>query len=294
MNKIEKNLTVKNANSIFYAGEEVMINGKIVTIIQTVNHANNMCNNNNVSNSLFVQQDLTAIITHTALEEIEHNCLLDLHINIDPHAKPFLSITADESMLDSIHVVNHNGCLKISTKGSYITTQPIKVFLVAPYLNKIVQKGQGEISGNYIGKDLIIDVDGMGDVKLTGYVERLDLTHTGMANSDLEHLCAEHITVKLKGMGDAKVWAKESCFAKNSGMGNLSIFGESKKYTAKNSGMGNIEQIHGKKESKESTNQSKESTNEVEFLTDSNDTNKNIISQQSVFNTFKKKLKSIL
>lgn len=90
----------------------------------------------------------------------------------------------------------------------------------------------GVVDGDITGVDadhLEIDISGVGDIDVSGSCKSLDAHVSGVGELDASDLECRVVTVKVSGVGDAKVYASESVDATVSGMGDITVYGSPEK-----------------------------------------------------------------
>lgn len=141
---------------------------------------------------------------------------------------------------------------------------PLVVFISSPTLNSIETYGKGdlclkgEIKSDHLtiksfgigrvhalnlqSKKVSVKYDGIGNLKLGGVVQQVEILSSGVGNIDCEDLVAKTAIVKSTKIGKVKCLATESIGLFNEGIGEIIYLGNPTFKELHNSGMGKISQ----------------------------------------------------
>lgn len=173
-------------------------------------------------------------------------------------------VKGDKKLVENLMVSETDGVLnlysvkKLSTKGQKRMT----VYISSPTLEKVDMRGVGnfvlngfieaetltvnfEGVGNFEGMDLKSNTikatyRGVGNLKLGGKADLLELRSGGVGNVDTKELKAKDVVVKAEGVGSVKCYASESIDLTNNGVGSITYFGNPVVDNLTNSGVGKI------------------------------------------------------
>jgi len=107
----------------------------------------------------------------------------------------------------------------------------------------LVLSGPGTITiGSIAVNALTIDISGVGSVDIAGTCTDQNVTLSGAGNYQGSRMESVRTTIKLSGVGNAKIWANESLDATISGAGGIEYYG-SAKVSQKVSGLGVIKYL---------------------------------------------------
>lgn len=103
--------------------------------------------------------------------------------------------------------------------------------------------GPGTITvGSIVVNTLSIDISGVGSVDIAGTCADQNIMLSGAGNYQGSRMESARTTIKLSGVGNAKVWANESLDATISGAGGIEYYGPAK-VSQKVSGLGVIKYL---------------------------------------------------
>lgn len=188
----------------------------------------------------------------------------DFDINLEGATEgttPLIAINAQENIIPYVSSKVNNGQLTLALDGCVKTSEPILITITAPYLERIENKANGNITSYfpYPTNQLELVNSGSGDVVFKVYTNELKLVNSGSgsltfqgATRDLlidqsgsgeiklDLLSAEHATVESSGSGDVWLKAKSSLEVQLSGSGNVLYRGDPQNLQQENTGSGNI------------------------------------------------------
>ena len=133
------------------------------------------------------------------------------------------SIKADDNLVNLISVVNRNGTLIVSTKGSYSTNSDIKLIIKTKRLESLVAEGSSNIYLQNLKEPyLSLNLDGSIDLSSSsGEVKSLSVKSDGAYDIDLSHIKVKSAKVELLGSGDLKMNVSHKLDAKVSDSATL-------------------------------------------------------------------------
>lgn len=136
------------------------------------------------------------------------------------------------------------------------------VYVSAPELSAIENEGVGNITingkfsapelfiktegvGNITANDLDcgfvkIDSEGVGNTKLGGTANTVEIKSEGVGNVYTEKLLSKQAKVRCEGVGNVRVYATESLDARTAGIGNITYYGNPAQKEIRKNGMGRI------------------------------------------------------
>lgn len=134
-----------------------------------------------------------------------------------------------QNILDEIRSTVVNGKLVLDLEGCINTSTPIKVYITLPEIESIIQKGVGDIvfENDFVGTDLLVDLEGVGDMTLRGAVEVLDIElDPGVGNIHAFDMVSDLCEVRLEGVGDVEVFVNDELEVTIGGVGNVYYKGD--------------------------------------------------------------------
>lgn len=184
---------------------------------------------------------------------------------IEQGNKESLEITAEENIIEYLEssVIGNNLRLEVRDFVNLDPTKEIIYRLYVKDLEKIEVGGLGElhigplnttrlnfkISGsgnadfeNLRADSLMIEISGLGNVKVAGMVETQRVELSGAGYYDAEKLSSSEAKIKISGTGKAVVWVKDELDVELSGMGNFQYYG-SPILSTDISGIGSVESL---------------------------------------------------
>jgi hypothetical protein len=138
-------------------------------------------------------------------------------------AERALSLRGDDNLLQFVTTEVRDGVLYIGMQpGSYSFYRDLVVELSAPKLDGLEIHGSSdaELTG-LSGPDFAVWVQGSGDVRASGQVERLKVSVSGSADLALEGLHAEQAEVEISGSGDVEVDVARKLSVEITGSGDV-------------------------------------------------------------------------
>ncbi|NTF17962.1 DUF2807 domain-containing protein [Agrobacterium rubi] len=156
--------------------------------------------------------------------------------------KSSIVIRADDNIVPLIKTDVSGGTLKVSASGSFSTRTPIRVLLtVAGEFPDTDLTGSGDVVMAEINqKSVSINVQGSGDVHLSGTVEKLDIKVMGSGDVHAKRLQSKDLTISLMGSGDVDAHATESVNVSLMGSGDVNVTGSPTKVRSSAMGSGDV------------------------------------------------------
>lgn len=180
-----------------------------------------------------------------------------------------VSVRADgvKEMIDHLKIKVHNGELIIENNKEldHKSDSPLVIFLSSPTINSIETHGKGNcclkgkvktdnlnIKSAGIGKlqaleleskKVCVNYEGIGNLKLGGTTQLVEIFSSGVGNIDCENLLAKTAIVKSTKIGKINCYASESIGLFNDGIGEITYHGNPKLKNLQGRGMGKISAI---------------------------------------------------
>ena len=187
---------------------------------------------------------------------------IDIEVNSGENFS--VSVENDENILPYIITEVRDGVLNIHYKeGTNISNDHAKVYITAPFLDKIITAGSGDISSNGTLKskqgiefkssgsgDIEAKVDapsikvsgsGSGNINLSGRTKDFDCRISGSGDVNCGNLQSENTTISISGSGNAHVFASVHLDARTSGSGDIFYAGNPQSPEIHSSGSGSIQ-----------------------------------------------------
>jgi hypothetical protein len=163
--------------------------------------------------------------------------------NVDIRFGPRTSvvIAADDNILPLLSSRVVGGTLKIESRGSYRTRNPIRVWITTPRMDEFTSKGSGSaVIHDVSSPHLKLTLQGSGDIQATGRTGELDLALLGSGRARLADLSATNVSAGVFGSGVATVRASGKLDAQMFGSGVLRYVGNPKSLRSSHFGSGKI------------------------------------------------------
>jgi hypothetical protein len=131
-------------------------------------------------------------------------------------------VTADDNLLPIIETVVEGDTLKIGSKQSFSTRNPVRVELTVPAVNSLRLAGSGNSTVTGLKQaDFDLRIAGSGSATVDGQVETLSVSIAGSGSAKMSGLKARSGKVKIAGSGSANVHCTESITAEIAGSGDV-------------------------------------------------------------------------
>ena len=170
----------------------------------------------------------------------------------------------DTEMVDNLKVTEKSGVLTLTNKQKLRKTgkKRLTIYISSPNIEDINMDGVGNfvLEGTVSAENLTIAFEGVGDfkamqlqsnsivasyegvgnLKLGGTIDLLELTSEGVGSIDTHKLEAKNAIIRAEGVGSVKCFASESIDINNSGVGSVTYYGNPTVKNSNNSGIGKI------------------------------------------------------
>lgn len=169
-----------------------------------------------------------------------------------------------QEMIENLQITVNNGVLTIENDKEFNNKidEPLTLFISSPSIESIETKGMGDckLQGKVKAKNLVIKSEGIGnfealdlqsekvcvkygaigDLKLGGTTDLVEINSDGVGNIDCENLTAKTAMVKSTKTGKVNCFASESIGLFNDGIGEITYHGNPTFKNLQNNGMGKI------------------------------------------------------
>ncbi len=153
-----------------------------------------------------------------------------------------VTVEADDNLLDLITTDVFQNSLRISTRGSFTTNNPMLVYIETDKIAQITSKGVGNLTGeghlhfshltlkhhsignvqlNLQGEKLNATSTGVGNLTLSGAVETQKIDHRAVGNYKASNLRSKHCKVISNGIGNVYINTSDTLDVRQSGIGNV-------------------------------------------------------------------------
>lgn len=129
-----------------------------------------------------------------------------------------------QNILDQIRIGVFNGRLLLDLDECINTEEAVKVYISHPEIEALILGGAGKIvmENDHVLTNLEVDLEGVGDIRLRGTVDTLDIElEPGVGNILAFDMIADVCEVRLEGVGDVEVYVNDELDVFLSGTGNV-------------------------------------------------------------------------
>ncbi|HRF60651.1 MAG TPA: head GIN domain-containing protein [Fimbriimonadaceae bacterium] len=153
-----------------------------------------------------------------------------------------VTVRGDDNIVPLIETKVRDSTLHIGGKGNYSTKKGIKVTVSMPALTSLRLAGSGSMTARGIkSQRLDVILDGSGQIRASGAVDRVRSDLNGSGEIDLSNLPALSADLDLAGSGQMRANVKTSLDAVLSGSGQI-LYSGSPKASTRVTGSGAIRQ----------------------------------------------------
>ena len=155
--------------------------------------------------------------------------------------KASVVISADDNVLPLLGTRVVDGTLKLESRGSYRTRNPIRVWITTPKLDEFTSMGSGNVVIHDVNNPhLKLTLQGSGGMQANGRTAVLDLALMGSGRARLADLWATDVSAGVFGSGEAIVRAAGKLDAQMFGSGTLRYVGNPKSMRSSHFGSGRV------------------------------------------------------
>lgn len=180
--------------------------------------------------------------------------------------KVSVKVEGEKEIIDNLTITEKDGLLdiKLRKKLRIRMQNKLTIYLSSPSIELIENSGVGNTTiegkvkadnlkinfegvGNFDASNLEcqrieVSCEGVGNLKIAGTTEFIDIESEGVGNVNTEELIAKVAVVNSSGVGSVKCFASDNIDIINSGVGSVTYFGNPAVKNMKNSGVGKIKQ----------------------------------------------------
>ena len=164
----------------------------------------------------------------------------DLQITLG--AQDSLRVETDHNILSFVDTWVQGGKLCVSTKSgvNFSTSLGVKVILTMKSLSRVDLTGMGNVRVLGVIQDLDVTLTGLGNITLEGVCGRFNASLTGNGTIFAQGLQAQDVNISLTGVGDTRVQVNRSLNAEITGMGSIYYSGSPLLVEKRITGLGSI------------------------------------------------------
>ncbi|MFK5856727.1 MAG: head GIN domain-containing protein [Bacteroidota bacterium] len=159
--------------------------------------------------------------------KIKLTCSADLFIS---QGSTFITVVADDNLINLIETKVENGTLVINVKGrGFRYIRKLEVHITMPDLSSVKNSGSGDITfeNTFKAENLFIGISGSGDLSADLDVRNLEFKSNGSGDTELSGVKGS-LNVYSSGSGDLEAdgLRLEDCYLQNSGSGEIELSGK--------------------------------------------------------------------
>jgi hypothetical protein len=143
-----------------------------------------------------------------------------------------VEVFGGEDVLDRVETESSGGLLRIDIRdrGIVIGEDPlgdVRVQVAASALDSVKIGGTGDVElGTLDLPELVLEIEGAGEVQASGTADRLDATIQGAGDTDLDELAVREARIVVQGAGEARVNVSERLDVKVQGAADVVYRGD--------------------------------------------------------------------
>jgi len=162
-------------------------------------------------------------------------------VTIQYQKKNQITVTADKNLLPHIVTRVTSGELYVFSDRSICTKSELHIDIKSDEIEKIRSSGANDIFVSGVKSNrLEIEMDGAGDINLSGKAKLFIVNLSGAADMEAENLKAETVQISSTGAGDAAIYVSKKLDAKVTGSGTVNYSGNPKEIIKKLTGAGEL------------------------------------------------------
>jgi hypothetical protein len=158
-------------------------------------------------------------------------------------AQQSLTVRGSDKFVNGLasEVVNGELRLRLRDKGMTTHQGDQRIIIAMPQLRAFDAEGAGEIKLDKVrGERFEVGYRGAGSMTINGKVNTFRMNAEGVGEVDTRALIASDVTVRFRGIGDVKVYAKDKLDVLVQGMGSLSYYGKPRSVSKSVQGLGSV------------------------------------------------------
>lgn len=171
-------------------------------------------------------------------DSIDVSGVYELDVRVGPDFS--IELSGPDYEMERVEVSVKNGVLHLDQEdrrhGWRNHRKGVDAVIMLPSLAGLEISGvvEGSIAG-VDSENFELDISGVGDMELDGECGTLDAHVSGVGDLDADALECRIVSVRVSGVGDASVYAREEVDARVSGMGDIDVYGSPQKVSTSDS-----------------------------------------------------------
>ncbi len=163
-------------------------------------------------------------------------------VNIEMQKKEGVEVAGDDNIIPNITTKVSGNKLIVSSNKSICPKQKLEVNISAPDIEQVRMEGSSDIIITGVNnKSLTVELDGSGDINVSGKTKKFAAIVSGSGNIHAKDLHAEDVRISISGSGDADVYATSKLDGAIEGSGDIAYYGNPGEVSKKIDGSGDIE-----------------------------------------------------
>jgi hypothetical protein len=167
---------------------------------------------------------------------------MDINIRVGERQK--LEVSTDQGYLNRVETRVEDDTLFISQEGRRWRDIDVEIELSVENLTAFIIEGAADAEIDGIDSEtFLLEIDGAGDVSLTGECGDAEYEINGAGDVDAEGFECKTVEITINGAGDADVYASESIRAVLNGVGDITVYGNPGRVRPSIHGLGSFEVV---------------------------------------------------
>lgn len=183
--------------------------------------------------------DVTKNLDLKGFDRIDISGVFEMDVRVGPDFS--IELSGPEYEMEITRASVKNGVLHLDQKDHHRhrrnNRENVRAVITMPDIAGFDVSGvvDGSVAGVDAG-DFEIDISGVADLKVDGECDNLRADVSGVGDLDADALECRVVKVRVSGVGDASVFARDEVDAHVSGMGEINVYGSPKR-VSKSAGM---------------------------------------------------------
>lgn len=188
------------------------------------------------------EDDISQTLDLTGFERIEISGIYDLDVTVGPAFS--VTLKGPEYEMGRVEASVKNDVLNLDMrdrkrgekKRRRNRRDGVEATVTLPILRGLDVSGVVDGQIRNVNTDAFeVSISGVGDVEVEGECGVFNANLSGVGDLEAEQLECNKVVVKVSGVGDAEVYAREEVDARVSGMGDIDVYGGPEKVSQKSS-----------------------------------------------------------
>ena len=153
-----------------------------------------------------------------------------------------VSILADDNIIDKVITTRDNGTLWVGLENGSYSNVTVKIYVSLKNVTGLFIEGAGNIQteNNISSENMICNVNGAGNITLTGSGNYMDCSIIGAGNISAKDFTVKQCKSLIQGTGSITLYASEKLDARVEGTGVIYYYGNPQDVNTFIEGLGQI------------------------------------------------------